>query len=92
MKKHFEEWEQKIGDLTAELSRAREEAQNPDSIDNCKRKRIIESDELAGNLSTDLQAKKRKLIVERTPSSDAKDIKFKKFMSDLLAGGSMDSP
>lgn len=81
LKKHFEEWEQKIGDLTAELSRAREEAQKPDSIDGCKRKHL----DVIGRESKDLQAKKRKLIVERKPSNDAKDVKFKKFMSSLLA-------
>ncbi|XP_014216887.1 F-box only protein 28 [Copidosoma floridanum] len=73
MKKHLEEWEQKLGDLTAELNRA-------NSLDNCKRKTCD-----TGLLnSKDIQAKKRKLIVERKSSVDAQDVKFKKFMVDLL--------
>ncbi|XP_017875943.1 F-box only protein 28 [Ceratina calcarata] len=89
MRKHLEEWEQKMVDLTAELSRAREESQKPvDSIETCKRKHIdIINQREADSLQTkDLQAKKRKLIVERISSTDAKDVKFKKFMTDLLAG------
>lgn len=82
LKKHLEEWEQKIGDLTAELSRAREETQKPDSIEGCKRKHI---DVIGRDSNKDLQSKKRKLIVERKPSNDAKDVKFKKFMSSLLS-------
>lgn len=93
MRKHLEEWEQKMGDLTAELSRAREETQKPDSIETCKRKHIDiinqrESDQLQ---SKDLQAKKRKLIVERKSPTDAKDVKFKKFMSNLLGGSNLDT-
>ncbi|KAK2584550.1 hypothetical protein KPH14_006919 [Odynerus spinipes] len=61
MRKHLEEWEQKMGDLTAELSRAREETQKPDSIDTCKRKHIdiinpLDSDSLR---TKELEAKKR---------------------------------
>lgn len=87
MRKHLEEWEQKIGDLTAELSRAREE----DSIDGCKRKHIdvIGRESDSGN-SKEFQAKKRKLIIERKSSTDAKDVKFKMFMSSLLAEESSD--
>ena len=81
MRKHLEEWEQKIGDLTAELSRAREETQKPDSIDGCKRKHL----DAVGRESDSVNSKKRKLIVERKPSNDAQDVKFKKFMSSLLA-------
>ena len=82
MRKHLEEWEQKIGDLTAELSRAREE----DSIDGCKRKHIdVIGRESDSANSKELQAKKRKLIIERKSSNDAKDVKFKMFMSSLLA-------
>ncbi|KAJ8679269.1 hypothetical protein QAD02_015056 [Eretmocerus hayati] len=87
MKKHLEDWEQKLGDLTAELSRAREETQKPDSLDSCKRKitEISNSCESPLLVTKDLQAKKRKLIVERKSSPDEKDIKFKEFMSQLLA-------
>lgn len=92
MKKHLEEWEQKMVDFTAELSRAREETQKPDSIETCKRKHIDiinqrESDPLQ---TKELQAKKRKLIVERLSSTDAKDVKFKKFITDLLAGNTVE--
>ncbi|KAF7403388.1 hypothetical protein HZH68_006182 [Vespula germanica] len=92
MRKHLEEWEQKMGDLTAELSRAREETQKPDSIDTCKRKHIdIINQRDSDSLQTkELEAKKRKLIVERKPSNDAKDVKFKKFISDLLAGNTVE--
>ncbi|XP_014611745.1 PREDICTED: F-box only protein 28 [Polistes canadensis] len=92
MKKHLEEWEQKMGDLTAELSRAREETQKPDSIDSCKRKHIdICNQRDSDSLQTkELEAKKRKLIVERKPSNDAKDVKFKKFISGLLAGNALE--
>lgn len=92
MRKHLEEWEQKMGDLTAELSRAREETQKPDSIETCKRKHIdiINPRETDSLQTKELEAKKRKLIVERKPSSDAKDVKFKKFISDLLAGNAIE--
>ena len=92
MRKHLEEWEQKIVDLTAELSRAREETQKPDSMDTCKRKHIdiINQREPDSSQTTELQAKKRKLIVERISSNDAKDVKFKKFMIDLLAGNAVE--
>lgn len=86
MRKHLEEWEQKMVDLTAELSRAREGTQNPDSLENRKRNHIDIINANTETLQTnELQAKKRKLIVERKSSNDAKDVKFKKFMSDLLA-------
>lgn len=92
MKKHLEEWEHKLGDLTAELSRAREEAQKPDTLDKGSKRKISEipnSCDFDPNNSLqlelrDIQTKKRKLIVERKSSVDAKDVKFKKFMSDLL--------
>lgn len=91
MRKHLEDWEQKLSDMTAELSRAREETQKPDSLESCKRKMA----DIAGSIEApsliitkELQAKKRKLIVERKSSSDAQDVKFKKFMSELLS----DSP
>lgn len=91
MKKHLEEWEQKIGDLKAELSRAREESQKPDAIDTCKRKhigdRLKTRDSERAGMSQELEAKKRKLIVERKTSSSLKDVKFKKFLSNLLASG-----
>ncbi|XP_003703848.1 F-box protein pallbearer [Megachile rotundata] len=92
MRKHLEEWEQKMVDLTAELSRAREETQKPDSIESCKRKHIdIINQRESDSLQTkDLQTKKRKLIVERISSNDAKDVKFKKFMTDLLAGNAIE--
>lgn len=93
MRKHLEEWEQKLGDLTAELSRAREETQKPDPLDSCKRKvSEISSPNLDSSLlkTTELQAKKRKLIVERKSSSDAQDVKFKKFMADLLSESSIE--
>ena len=94
MKKHLEEWEQKIGDLTAELSRAREESQKTDSMDSCKRKLsdISVPCESSVLMSKELQAKKRKLIVERKPSNDAQDVKFKKFMSELLSESMLDPP
>lgn len=93
MKKHLEEWEQKIGDLKAELSRARDEAQKPDAIETCKRKHIDrlksgETDRVKG--SGDLQTKKRKLIVERKFPNSPKDAKFKKFLSNLLEDGGLD--
>lgn len=92
MRKHLEEWEQKMVDLTAELSRAREETQKPDSIESCKRKHIdIINQRDSDSLQTkELQTKKRKLIVERISSNDAKDVKFKKFMTDLLAGNAIE--
>lgn len=89
MRKHLEDCEQKLCDLTAELSRAREEAQQKsDALESCKRKHseILEPCESGLHMTKDLQAKKRKLIVERKSSVDAKDVKFKKFLSDLLAG------
>lgn len=92
MRKHLEEWEQKMVDLTTEVSRAREGTQNPDSLENRKRKaHIINTDAETLQQTNELQAKKRKLIVERKASSDAKDMKFKKFMSDLLAKNTLDS-
>ncbi|XP_017766018.1 PREDICTED: F-box only protein 28 [Eufriesea mexicana] len=93
MRKHLEEWEQKMVDLTAELSRAREETQKPDSIETCKRKHIdmINQRETDSLQTKELQAKKRKLIVERISSNDAKDVKFKKFMTDLLAGNAIEA-
>ncbi len=33
VRKHLEEWEQKMVDLTTEVSRAREGTQNPDSLE-----------------------------------------------------------
>lgn len=92
MRKHLEEWEQKMVDLTAELSRAREETQKPDSIETCKRKHIdIINQRESDSLQTkELQTKKRKLIVERISSTDAKDVKFKKFMTELLAGNAIE--
>lgn len=80
MKKHMEEWEQKLGDLTAKVSRAHEET------DNCPDDRLKNHERKCLNLPAmkDIRAKKRKLIVERQSSNNAKDIKFKKFMSDLL--------
>ena len=92
MRKHLEEWEQKMVDLTAELSRAREETQKPDSIDNCKRKHIdiINQREPDSLQTKELQAKKLKLIVERIASNDTKDVKFKKFMTDILAGNAVE--
>ena len=93
MRKHLEEWEQKMVDLTAELSRAREETQKPDSIETCKRKHIdmINQRDTDPLQTKELQAKKRKLIVERISSNDAKDVKFKKFMTDLLAGNAIET-
>lgn len=101
MRKHLEEWEQKMVDLTTELSRAREETQNSDSLENRKRKTQINAEPRKAQINTEtrkaqinaetiqqtnkLQAKKRKLIVERKSSVDAQDMKFKKFISDLLA-------
>ncbi|XP_070157632.1 F-box only protein 28 isoform X2 [Polyergus mexicanus] len=93
MRKHLEEWEQKMVDLTTELSRAREETQNPDSLENRKRKAhidIISADVETLQQTNELHAKKRKLIVERKSSSDAQDMKFKKFMSELLAKSALD--
>ncbi|XP_012277668.1 F-box only protein 28 [Orussus abietinus] len=92
MRRHLEEWEQKIGDLTAELSRAREETQKPDpTLDGRKRKHIDIISQRDTEIQTkELQAKKRKLIVERKSSSDAKEIKFKQFLSNLLGAGSSD--
>ena len=92
MKRHLEDWEQKIGDLTAELSRSRDESQKSEGIEGCKRK-CIELTSPRGvdaEKSKELQAKKRKLIVERQSSTDAKDVAFKKFMSDLLCKNSME--
>lgn len=92
MRKHLEEWEQKMVDLTTEVSRAREGTQNPDSLENRKRKaHIINADAETLQQTNELQAKKRKLIVERKASIDAKDMKFKKFMSDLLAKNTLDN-
>ncbi|XP_014480689.1 PREDICTED: F-box only protein 28 isoform X2 [Dinoponera quadriceps] len=97
MRKHLEEWEQKMVDLTAELSRAREGTQNPDSLESrkhiaiSKHIDIINTEVDATLQSNELHSKKRKLIVERKSSSDAQDIKFKKFMSDLLATNTLDS-
>ena len=90
MRKHLEDWEQKLGDLNAQLSRAREETQKPDSLENCKRKIAEIASPCESNLlkTKELQAKKRKLIVERKLSSDTQDVKFKKFMSELLADNS----
>lgn len=91
LRKHFEEWEQKMVDLTTEVSRAREGTQNPDSLENRKRKtHIINTDAETLQQTNELQAKKRKLIVERKSSSDAQDMKFKKFMSDLLGKNAID--
>jgi chromosome segregation ATPase len=91
MRKHLEEWEQKLGDLTAELSRAREETQKSDTLENCKRKIADISVPCESNLlkTKDHQVKKRKLIIERKSSNDNQDIKFKKFMSELLADSSI---
>ncbi|EFN80769.1 F-box only protein 28 [Harpegnathos saltator] len=95
MRKHLEEWEQKMVDLTAELSRAREGTQNPDSLESRKHmaisKHIINTEVDTTLQTNELHSKKRKLIVERKSSSDAQDIKFKKFMSDLLANNTLDS-
>lgn len=74
MRKYLDEWEQKMGDMTAEFIRARDGSQKTDII------KSLEENSLS---SKNLQAKKRKLIVERT-STHAKDVKFKKFMSELL--------
>ncbi|XP_043280250.1 F-box only protein 28 [Venturia canescens] len=92
MKRHFEDWEQKIVDLNAELTRSREEAQKSDAIDNCKRKcmDIVEPRDNESSQVKQLMAKKRKLIIERKSSSDAKDVKFKKFISELLCTNSTD--
>lgn len=92
MKRHFEDWEQKIVDLNAELTRSREEAQKSDGMDSCKRKCIdvVETCENESSQVKQLMAKKRKLIIERKSSSDAKDVKFKKFMSELLCSNSSD--
>lgn len=89
MKKHLEEWEQKMRDLKAELSRAREESQKPDGIENCKRKHIdrIKSPESDRGRAKDQGVKKRKLIVERKASSNSKDLKFEKFLANLLDDG-----
>lgn len=81
MRRHFEEWEQKIGDLTAELSRSREDTQKGESIEGCKRKRDVIK---RGSDTKDLEAKKRKLIVERKPSMDAQDAKFKEYIKSQL--------
>lgn len=92
MKKHFEEWEQKLQDLTAELSRAREEVQKPDTLDSCKRKiSDISSPHDPLLISKELQVKKRKLIVDRKSSSDSQDVKFKRFMSELLGDSSLNN-
>lgn len=95
MRKHLEEWEQKMVDLTAELSRAREGTQNPDTLESRKHiaisKHIINTDAETALQSNELHTKKRKLIVERKSSSDAQDIKFKHFMSNLLASNTLDS-
>ncbi|EZA56530.1 hypothetical protein DMN91_001741 [Ooceraea biroi] len=96
MRKHLEEWEQKMVDLTTELSRAREETQGkPDSLENRKRKAHIDiintNSETPIQPTNDLQTKKRKLIIERKSSTDAQDVKFKKFMSELLAKSALDS-
>ncbi|CAD6227803.1 GSCOCG00006261001-RA-CDS [Cotesia congregata] len=80
LRRHFEEWEQKMGDLTAELSRARDESLTADNI-----KRRISTVQKDSCDNSKPNSKKRKLIVERKPSCDASDIKFKKFMSDLLS-------
>jgi len=91
VRKHLEEWEQKMVDLTTEVSRAREGTQNPDSLETRKRKtHLINTDAETLQQTNELQAKKRKLIVERKASSDAKDVKFKKFMSDLLSKTTLD--
>ncbi|KAG5322447.1 FBX28 protein, partial [Pseudoatta argentina] len=91
VRKHLEEWEQKMVDLTTEVSRAREGTQNPDSLENRKRKtHIINTDAEPLQQTNELQAKKRKLIVERKTSSDAKDVKFKQFMSNLLSKSTLD--
>ncbi|XP_011302514.1 F-box only protein 28 [Fopius arisanus] len=82
MRRHFEEWEQKIGDLTAELSRSREEPLKGEKIESCKRKRIDVIKRTSDN--NDLEAKKRKLIVERKPSIDPKDAKFKEYIKSQL--------
>lgn len=92
MKKHLEEWEHKLGDLTAELSRAREEAQKPDTLEKGSKHKISEISQSCLQLEArDIQTKKRKLIVERKSSIDAKDVKFKKFMSELLHSDKNDS-
>ncbi|XP_058808310.1 F-box only protein 28-like [Phymastichus coffea] len=92
MRKHLEEWEQKLGDMTAELSRAREETQKPDSLETCKIKIADISHPREPSLlkTKELQVKKRKLIVERKSSVDAQDVKFKKFMSELLGDNSVE--
>ena len=91
MRKHLEDWEQKLGDLTAELSRAREEVQKSETLDNRKRKHLENSESKDSSLlnTKDLQAKKRKLIVERKSVVDAQDVKFKKFLSELLGESSV---
>lgn len=96
MRKHLEEWEQKMVDLTAELSRAREGTQNPDAesrkhIAISKHIDIINTEADTTLQTNELHSKKRKLIVERKSSSDAQDIKFKKFMSDLLSNNTVDN-
>lgn len=94
VRKHLEEWEQKMVDLTTEVSRAREGIplpQNPDSLESLKRKaHIINTDAETLQKTNELQSKKRKLIIERKASSDAQDMKFKKFMSGLLAKNELD--
>lgn len=97
MRKHLEEWDQKMVDLTAGLSRAREGTQNPDTLESrkhialAKHIDIINTEADSTLQSNELHTKKRKLIVERKSSSDAQDIKFKKFMSDLLANSALDN-
>lgn len=92
MRKHLEEWEQKMFDLTTELSRAREET-HPDTLETIKRKHIdiINPDTETLHQANELQTKKRKLIVERKASNDAQELKFKKFMTGLLEKSALDN-
>ncbi|KAF7989799.1 hypothetical protein HCN44_008473 [Aphidius gifuensis] len=76
MRRTLTEWEQKMGDMTAEYLRAREDTQQNGIIKPIDNNNAVTTKQL--------QAKKRKLIVERKSSTHAADDKFKKFMSDLL--------
>ena len=86
MKKHLEEFEQKVGDLTVKVSRSQDDT---DVVENHKRKRM-DYIKTQDSEPKELQAKKRKLIIERQLTTDAQDVKFKKFMSSLLGNSSIE--
>lgn len=84
MKKLLEEFEQKVDDLTAKVSRAQDDS---DVERNTKRKH---RDFIKKPENVEPQTKKRKLIIDRQLTLDPQSAKFKKFMTNLLGNTSLD--